>query len=210
MRVFYIYNRRLSSMTTPDSASTHGIPTNRTKRARLRYRDMLWAFHSESQDLLLSAATAASEGGRMVWGDARSMGVSIWLNSVDTMVRGQPMSLGGDVDDRVTQKTLMETVARNQYMSGDNRDPTQCSLLYFALGKVKLVHGLWRQAAWHKEQTLMLKFLNNDFTQPRWRTAALKNAFALLSKRRFGELNMFHNASRVFIACQNMPRRSSF
>jgi hypothetical protein len=31
----------------------------------------------------------------------------------------------------------------------------------------------------------MLKFLGNDFTQPRWRTAALKNAFALLSKQRF-------------------------
>ncbi len=80
----------------------------------------------------------------------------------------------------------MEVVARNEYMSGDNRDPTACSLFYFALGKIKLVQGLWRQAAWHKEQQLMLKFLNNDFSQARWRTAAQKNAFALLSKRRFG------------------------
>lgn len=80
----------------------------------------------------------------------------------------------------------MEVVARNAYMAGDLRDPTACSLFYFALGKVKLVHGLWRQAAWHKEYQVMLKFLNNDFKEPRWRTAALKNAFALLSKRRFG------------------------
>lgn len=80
----------------------------------------------------------------------------------------------------------MEVIARNQYMAGDNRDPTACSLFYFALGKIKLVYGLWRQAAWHKEHAQMLKFLNNDFTQPRWRTAAQKNAFALLSKRRFG------------------------
>ena len=72
-------------------------------------------------------------------------------------------------------------------MAGDLRDPTACSLFYFALGKVKLVHGLWRQAAWHKEHQVMLKFLNNDFKEPRWRTAALKNAFALLSKRRFGK-----------------------
>lgn len=70
-------------------------------------------------------------------------------------------------------------------MAGDSRDPTACSLFYFALGKVRLVHGLWKQAAWHKEQALMLKFLSNDFSQPRWRTAALKNAFALLSKQRF-------------------------
>lgn len=72
-------------------------------------------------------------------------------------------------------------------MAGDNRDPTACSLLYFALGKVKLVHGLWRQAAWHKEQAVMLNFLSHDFTVARWRTAALKNAYALLSKQRFGE-----------------------
>lgn len=83
------------------------------------------------------------------------------------------------------QKSHMETIAQNEYMSGGNRDPVACSLFYFALGKIKLVHGLWRQAAWHKEQAITLKFLSNDFTQPRWKTAALKNAYALLSKQRF-------------------------
>jgi len=32
----------------------------------------------------------------------------------------------------------------------------------------------------------MLKFLANDFNQAKWRTAALKNAYALLGKQRFG------------------------
>jgi len=77
-------------------------------------------------------------------------------------------------------------IARNEYMSGEDRDPTKCSLFYFALGKIRLVLGLWRQAAWHPDNGLMVKFLANDFDQPRWRTAALKNAFALLGKRRFG------------------------
>ena len=81
----------------------------------------------------------------------------------------------------------MEVIARTEYMAGDSRDPVACSLFYFALGKHKLVQGLWRQAAWHKEQAVMLQFMSNDFTQPRWRTAALKNAYALLSKRRFGK-----------------------
>jgi hypothetical protein len=80
----------------------------------------------------------------------------------------------------------MEVIARNEYMAGDNRDPTACSLFYFALGKVKLVHGLWKQAAWHREQAITLNFLANDFTQPKWKTAALKNAYALLGKQRFG------------------------
>ncbi|CAK5280165.1 unnamed protein product [Mycena citricolor] len=120
----------------------------------------------ESQDLLLSASAAACNN-KMCWADARALGVALWLNSVENL------------------RSQMEIVARNEFMAGDNRDPVACSLFYFALGKVKLVHGLWRQSAWHKEQGAMLKFLSNDFTEPRWRTAALKNAFALLGKQRF-------------------------
>jgi hypothetical protein len=57
--------------------------------------------------------------------------------------------------------------------------------MFFALGKKKVVHGLWRQAPGHKEQQLMLKFLNNDFELDRWKMAAIKNAYALLSKQRY-------------------------
>jgi hypothetical protein len=46
---------------------------------------MIWAFHSESQDLLLNASTAACDG-KMCWSDARALGVAIWLSSVDAMV----------------------------------------------------------------------------------------------------------------------------
>jgi hypothetical protein len=97
------------------------------------------------------------------------------------------MVVSGHAEYVGMQRAHMELIARNEYMAGDNRDPTACSLFYFALGKVKLVHGLWKQAAWHKEQAVMLKFLANDFTQPQRKTAALKNAYALLSKQRFGK-----------------------
>ncbi|KAI1793966.1 RAVE protein 1 C terminal-domain-containing protein [Ganoderma leucocontextum] len=171
MRSFYILNRRASEPSTPTSMAngtitvTSGLRLER--RERLRYRDMIWAFHSESQDLLLSMSVAACSNGKMAWAEARALGVFTWMRSREAM------------------RSHMEVIARNEYMAGDNRDPTACSLFYFALGKAKLVHGLWRQAAWHKEQQVMLKFLNNDFNEPRWRTAAQKNAFALLSKRRF-------------------------
>ncbi|KAJ6621584.1 RAVE protein 1 C terminal-domain-containing protein [Mycena sp. CBHHK59/15] len=164
MRSFYILNHRASAPGSPESQNT--IPRQTGRRERLRYRDMIWAFHSESQDLLLSASTAACNG-KMCWSDARALGVAVWLNSIEAM------------------KSHMEIIARNEFMADDKRDPTACSLYYFALGKVKLVHGLWRQSSWHKEQAVMLKFLSNDFSEARWRTAALKNAYALLSKRRF-------------------------
>ncbi|KAI9513046.1 RAVE protein 1 C terminal-domain-containing protein [Russula earlei] len=164
MRSFYILNKRASAPSSPES---RGALSRRTgRRARLRYRDIIWAFHSESQGLLLSASLAACQG-KMTWSDARALGVFLWLNSTESM------------------RSHMELIARTEYMNGDSRDPVACSLFYFALGKHRLVQGLWRQAVWHKEQAVMLQFLSNDFTQPRWRTAALKNAYALLGKRRF-------------------------
>ncbi|KAI0316614.1 WD repeat-containing protein [Amylostereum chailletii] len=172
MRSFYILNHRASLPSSPASKGNGAIARKQNGwRARLRYRDIVWAFHSESQGLLLTTSMSAS-GNKMTWSDARALGVFMWMTSLDVMAL--PL-----------QKTQMEVIARNEYMAGDTRNPVACSLFYFVLGKHKLVHGLWRQAAWHKEQVVMLKFLSNDFNQPRWRTAALKNAYALLSKQRF-------------------------
>lgn len=84
MRSFYILNRRIAS--DPGSPRSGGsIPLQTGWRGRLRYRDIIWAFHSESQDLLLTTSAAACNG-KMLWSDARALGVFIWLTSVDTMV----------------------------------------------------------------------------------------------------------------------------
>lgn len=85
---------------------------------------------------------------------------------------------------------MLEQVARNEYTAPEDRDPTVCSLYYFALRKKRLVQGLWKQATFHKERGVMLKFLMNDFDEPRWKSAALKNAFALMGKQRFRKLGL--------------------
>lgn len=43
-------------------------------------------------------------------------------------------------------------------------------------------------AHWNREQGATQRLLANNFQEPRWKTTALKNAYALLGKRRFGEL----------------------
>lgn len=40
-------------------------------------------------------------------------------------------------------------------------------------------------AGWNREQSATTKLLSNNFSDPKWRTTALKNAYALLGKRRF-------------------------
>lgn len=86
MRVFYILNRRLSAPSSPASNKSGAVSVRIRPRERLRFRDMVWAFHSESQELLLSQSVAAC-GGKMSWPDARSLGVFIWLHSGGSMVR---------------------------------------------------------------------------------------------------------------------------
>jgi hypothetical protein len=134
----------------------------------LDYKSFVWAYQSKTQERLLQTLDVFYDG-KMDWNLARSCGVFLWLRSQEELV------------------IRAEQVARQQFANQDERDPTACSLLYYALGKQKLVANLWRQAFWHKDQQKMLAFLRNDFTEPRWQSASLKNAFALLSQRRFGE-----------------------
>ena len=50
-----------------------------------------------------------------------------------------------------------------------------------------MLQGLWRMATWHREQAATLRLLSNNFQEPRWKTAAMKNAYALLSRHRYGQ-----------------------
>lgn len=86
MRSFYILNQRASEPNTPSSGTNGLNPEIRLeRRERLRYRDIIWGFHSESQDLLLSMSVSAC-GGRMCWPDARALGVFLWMRPGDAMV----------------------------------------------------------------------------------------------------------------------------
>ncbi|KAF9956234.1 regulator of (H+)-ATPase in vacuolar membrane [Mortierella alpina] len=141
------------------------LPPNQ-RPTMLSYSDIVWAYHSESQDLLLDFCSNSLKA-PMKWNDAKSLGVFLWMRKKDTMIK------------------QMEIIARNEYMGIGDKDPVACTLFYIALKKKKLLHGLWRTSHGHPEQGKMVNFLANDFEQDRWRTAALKNAFALLGKQRF-------------------------
>ena len=77
-------------------------------------------------------------------------------------------------------------MARNEYTKSDDKNPVDCTLYYLALKKKTVLQGLWRMASWNKEQAATIRLLANNFDDPKNKTTALKNAYALLSKRRFG------------------------
>jgi RAVE protein 1 C terminal len=69
----------------------------------------------------------------------------------------------------------------------EEKNPVDCTLFYLALRKKNVLQGLWRMASWNREQAATQRLLANNFQEQRWKTSALKNAYALLGKRRFGK-----------------------
>lgn len=76
-------------------------------------------------------------------------------------------------------------VAKAAYKA--NQDPLDAAIFYLAMKKKSLVWGLFRS----RRDEKMTAFFANDFSQDRWRKAALKNAFALLGKQRFDHAAAF-------------------
>ncbi|KAL8873409.1 MAG: hypothetical protein Q9174_001119 [Haloplaca sp. 1 TL-2023] len=146
----------------------HMIRKNQTSADSdgITFREIVWAFHSGSQDILVDQVSRQFQG-RMLWEHAKESGMFMWMTDLTAL------------------RTQFEVIARNEYTKTDEKNPIDCSLYYLALKKKSVLVGLWRMAAWNREQASTQRLLSNNFQEARWKTAALKNAYALLGKRRF-------------------------
>ena len=88
----------------------------------------------------------------------RELGVAWWLRNNNTLRR------------------LIEKVAKASFQA--SQDPLDAAIFYLAMKKKSLVWGLYRSI----KDERMTTFFKNNFSEDRWRKAALKNAFALLGK----------------------------
>ncbi|XP_041105290.1 dmX-like protein 1 isoform X1 [Polyodon spathula] len=119
-----------------------------------------WAFHSEAEEELLNMLPAMQKG-NPTWSELRAMGVGWWVRNTNTLRR------------------CIEKVAKAAFQR--NNDPLDAAIYYLAMKKKAVVWGLYRS----QRDSKMTPFFNNNFSEDRWRKAALKNAFALLGKQRF-------------------------
>ncbi|KAJ2660410.1 regulator of (H+)-ATPase in vacuolar membrane [Coemansia sp. RSA 1200] len=155
---------------------------NKRKRSmsELPYRELNWALHSSSQAILLQACLQQHASSGLTWESARRMGLFMWLSDTNVL------------------HSEVEKMARNMFIA-ENRDPTKCAIFYLALKKKRLLHGLWRTAHNHPEHNKMLAFLSHDFSEARWKTAAAKNAYVLLSRQRYMDAATFFMLSDKLI-----------
>ncbi|XP_042327082.1 dmX-like protein 2 isoform X1 [Sceloporus undulatus] len=125
-----------------------------------------WAFHSEAEEELINIIPAIQRGDPQ-WSELRAMGIGWWVRNINTLRR------------------CMEKVAKAAFQR--NNDALDAALFYLAMKKKAVVWGLFRSQ--HDEK--MTQFFSHNFSEDRWRKAALKNAFALLGKQRFEQSAAF-------------------
>ena len=144
----------------------HYLRMSQSKVESVSWREVTWAFHSDSQDILADLVSKHFQG-RMLWEHAKGSGIFMWMTDLTAL------------------RTQFEAIARNEYTKSDDKNPVDCSLYYMALKKKAVLQGLWRMAGWHREQQATQRLLANNFQEQKWKTAALRNAYALMGKRRF-------------------------
>uniref|UniRef100_A0A8D0G2K2 DmX-like protein 1 n=1 Tax=Sphenodon punctatus TaxID=8508 RepID=A0A8D0G2K2_SPHPU len=119
-----------------------------------------WAFHSVAEEELLNMLPAMQKVDP-TWPELRAMGVGWWVRNNHSLRR------------------CIEKVAKAAFQR--NNDPLDAAIFYLAMKKKAVIWGLYRS----QKDTKMTQFFGHNFTEDRWRKAALKNAFSLLGKQRF-------------------------
>lgn len=134
---------------------------------------------SASQEILVDLVTRFY-GGKLTWEAAQKSGMFCWLSDTESL------------------RLQLENVGRAEFTKHEERNPIDCSLYYLALRKKTVLQGLWRMTIGVREKDNTLKLLANNFSQPKWKATALKNAYALLSRRRF------HYAAAFFLLADSL------
>lgn len=55
-------------------------------RAGITYREIVWAYHSGSQEILVDLVSRQFQG-RMLWGHAKECGMFMWMTDLTALVR---------------------------------------------------------------------------------------------------------------------------
>ncbi|KAK4503863.1 hypothetical protein PRZ48_004778 [Zasmidium cellare] len=169
----YLFNWKLQMLFAQDSqsppngsAKTNGVPSKQQFIPDMHWREICFAYHSSTQQALLDILILHHDN-KLTWPIARRLGIMAWIS------------------EREALETVFEQLGQTAYRSEQPPDPVNASLYFLALHKKPTLLALWRMATWHKEQRTTMNFLKRDFTQPEAKTAARKNAYALMGKRRF-------------------------
>ena len=124
----------------------------------LTSRDFSWALHCEALEALTKQILPSET---TTWEQAKRLGIGYWLTN--------PILL----------KEIIKNIAKAEFNL--KKSPEDCAVFYVALGQTATLSTLFKAS----KNTKIAEFLLNDFTEQRWKTAADKNAFALLGRQQY-------------------------
>ena len=77
----------------------HALHRGRANEVNLSWREINWAYHSNSQDILLDMVSHQFQG-KMLWEHARESGMFMWMTDSTALVCPQILSLIGATANR--------------------------------------------------------------------------------------------------------------
>ena len=129
-------------------------------------QELCWVTQCETTDALLEAILS-KESVDVSWSTLKRLGAPIWLRRDEDL------------------RNLVDKCAKSEFARSKNVD--DCALLFVISGRVKVLAGLYKAT----QNTRLYEFMCRDFSDERHREAALKNAYALLSKHRYAFAAVF-------------------
>ncbi|CAK78149.1 unnamed protein product (macronuclear) [Paramecium tetraurelia] len=143
-------------------------PTHKRNRV-LSSKEVVWALHSLQKETLWQECIGNSDD--LSWNLVKRYAAVLWM-------------------DLSFIKQRLEEIALQIYKQ--SKDPFQSLLYFIVLGKKSVITTLFKKEVNSgKEYKSTYEFLQQDFTQPRWKSAASKNAYALVSKKRYQDAAAF-------------------
>ncbi|KAL7690405.1 putative RAVE complex protein Rav1 [Plasmopara halstedii] len=132
---------------------------------------ILWALHSDAQRFLWEHCIQP----QTQWDEVRPLWLGIWIKDVKFL------------------REIVEWLAKLSYARSKNA--MDVCLLYVAVGKKNVLSALANLSQSESNKTLA-SFLKNNFSEKRWSNAAVRNAYSLLSKKRY------EVAAAFFLLCE--------
>lgn len=127
--------------------------------------DIVLAYHCQNQDLLLKILLASV--GNCCWEDVKRFGIPLWVRETGKL-RG------------MVEKVAVEEYKRSK--AADANRVHEVSIWYVLLKKKTVLSTLYKGT---QEGRKISEFLGHDFAEERWKKAALRNAYQLLSQKKY-------------------------
>ncbi|KAK2962639.1 putative Regulator of V-ATPase in vacuolar membrane protein 1 [Blattamonas nauphoetae] len=168
MGVRYIASVRIVSPLNFDQSP----PTHPT--VSLPSHVLLWAAFSTTQDVILDLILPTCK----TWEDLKHYGIGFWLKG----------SSESQSQNTVQSKliTFIEDLCKDFFRR--TKDPKRVALWYLALGKKNLLMAMFKA----QNDTKMVQFFAHNFTEERWKRAALKNAYTLVGRQEYDYAAAFY------------------